>query len=376
MSKPGSPTAETHKCTKCNSNFTTKDEMTNHMKTHKEQERHECAICKFSFTTNDSMTNHMRTHKTAEYNCATCRSSFQTKVEMTNHMKTHKEQERHECVVCRLSFTTKDLMTNHMKTHKAAEYNCATCRSSFRTEVEMTNHIKTHKPKEKNCATCRSGFPSEVEMTNHIKTHGEGLDNMSDLQRAAASINIGIPCKTCRKDFSSMAELRSHRKTEHPTFRPCRNFPGTSEEDRCKYGDQCDWKHIILSEGTHLCWNCGNKFPSIYNLNFHRKQTHDNMGLCKQFNLPGGCTRGEDYCQFRHVIQTQPERAQAMTAQPQLGGAPTNGAQDFQRVPQNTAPTNNKTMNHSEKRSIMEMMRPIMTQQQTMNQQIMTMLSS
>ena len=211
---------------------------------------------------------------------------------------------------------------------------------------------------------------------------------MSDLQQAAASITDGIPCKTCRQLFPTISEIRSHRKTEHPSYRPCRNFPGTSAEDRCKYGAQCNWKHIELSEGAHICWNCGNIFKSISDLNFHRKQIHNNMGPCKKLNKPGGCSRGEEYCLFKHETQVRPEgaqadgahpqprRAQAHAAQPQSGGAQTNEAQDFQQVPQNTAPPNSTTMNLSEKHSMMEMMRQFMLQQQTMTQQIMTMLSS
>ena len=112
------------------------------------------------------------------------------------------------------------------------------------------------------------------------------------------------------------------------------------------------------------------------------------MGPCKKLNEPGGCFRGEEYCHVKHETQVrpggaqadaahpQPRGAQAHAAQPVYEGAQGNEAQDFQQVPQNTAPPNNMAMNFSEKHSMMEIMKQFIMHQQTMTQQIMTMLSS
>ena len=113
-----------------------------------------------------------------------------------------------------------------------------------------------------------------------------------------------------------MAEIRTHRKAEHPNYRPCKNYPGTSAEDRCKFGDRCDWPHLHLSPDSHICWTCGNIFTSQSDLSIHRKKVHKSTGPCKYYGQPGGCKRGDEGCHYLHIqTQSHPNEAHASTPQ-------------------------------------------------------------
>ena len=142
------------------------------------------------------------------------------------------------------------------------------------------------------------------------RDHSKGLDDMSDLQREAANIEPGLTCNTCKKKCKDMAEIRIHRKAEHPNYRPCRNYPGTSAEDRCKFGDKCDWPHLHLSEDSHICWSCGNIYPSKSDLAIHKEkhtQKHRPMQILEDYPANGGTNGLSDSLARRACLQQSSE---------------------------------------------------------------------
>ena len=94
---------------------------------------------------------------------------------------------------------------------------------------------------------------------------------MSPLQKVIqgeAEINPQITCKNCEQVFDEKNKLRKHMKDQHPSFKPCKNYP------ECSYGDQCDFYHIIMDENTLICWECGQIFSEKSALMMHRKTSH------------------------------------------------------------------------------------------------------
>ena len=250
----------------------------------------------------------------------------------------------------------------------SVEYPCTLCNLVFKTKTELEMHVKAHSQVvQYTCTSCEVISRTKTEQENHMKTHQQGLDNMSELQRAAADIEEGVKCNTCKKHLKDMGELRNHRKTEHIKYKPCRNFPGTSPEDRCKWGDRCDWKHSFRSADTPLCWTCGQIFTNKSTLAYHRKNEHNGTGPCKYNDLPGGCIRSDSDCHYLH-IQSESSTRETHVSKPQ----------DFRQGPSNTAPPNLT----QEKDSMLDIMKQYMMQQQQMAQQqqqmaqqVMTILS-
>ena len=175
---------------------------------------------------------------------------------------------------------------------------------------------------------------------------------------------------------------------------------GTSADDRCKFGDRCDWPHLHLSEDSHICWTCGNIYPSKSDLAIHRKNIHKNAGLCKYFGSPGGCKRGDEGCHYFH-IKNQSHFDEAHEAAPHStqtqsrpdgahgGGAPSNQSrpdealeesepneahagthQGFQKAPLNTTPPN-PTSKPMASNPMILLIKEFMNLQQQLNQQFL-----
>ena len=247
-----------------------------------------------------------------------------------------------------------------MKTHdKSHNFQCGICKYVSKSRNELENHMKTHdKGHIFPCVKCKSVYKTNSELETHMKSHNDGPNDMSELQRAADSIEDGLKCNTCNKQCKDMNEIRRHRKAEHPSYKPCKNFPGQSAEDRCKFGDQCDWNHVELREGECICWTCGLIFTNNSDLTFHRKNVHKSTGPCKYFGLPGGCNKEDKDCQFMH--------AKGETRQPHV-----TKTQGFRQVQQNTAPPIMRT----ERESALVMLKEYMMHQQEMAQQFIMKLS-
>ena len=243
----------------------------------------------------------------------------------------------------------------------SVQYPCPLCNLVFKTKAELEMHMKTHNQLvQYACTYCEVTSRTKAEQETHMKTHQQGLDNMSELQRATADIEEGVKCNTCKKYLKDMGELRNHRKNEHIKYKPCRNFPGQSAEDRCKFGDRCDWKHSFRSADTPLCWTCGQIFTNKSDLTYHRKNEHNGTGPCKYNDLPGGCTRSDTDCHYLHIRSESGTREAHIT-----------NSQDFQQGTSRKAPPNMR----KEKESMLDILKNYMLQQQQMAQQVMTILS-
>ena len=129
---------------------------------------------------------------------------------------------------------------------------------------------------------------------------------------------INFTCKKCEMTFESRVELRTHIRSKHPTFKPCKNFPG------CSYGENCDFNHITLKENTEICWECGQTFTEKLNLMNHRKTAHKTNQHCKKLKEIGGCPRSAETCWYSHDENNSTS-----------SGLNMNTLQDFPQAPQN-----------------------------------------
>ena len=199
-------------------------------------------------------------------------------------------------------FKTKETLRNHMNDHLESQNDVSQVQHKAQgTNPPMSNPRSMAYTGLYSCDKCRSKFQTKETLSEHMRDHQNGLNNMSELQREAANIEQGLTCNTCKKHCKDMTEIRTHRKAAHPNYRPCKNYPGTSAEDRCKFGDRCDWPHLHLSGDSQICWTCGNIFSSKSDLAIHRKNIHKSTAPCKYYGLPGGCKRGDEGCHFMHI---------------------------------------------------------------------------
>lgn len=134
-------------------------------------------------------------------------------------------------------------------------------------------------------------------------------------------INSGpkYKCNRCASNFTTKRELTTHIKEKHKTYKPCDYFI----ETRCELDDDCNFNHVILAQGQHICYTCGDIFKSKRDLINHIKEEHGNT-VCYKF-LQNKCTVRR--CFFKHIIQSAPNVGKTSEAPP----APT--YQDFPSLP-------------------------------------------
>ena len=176
------------------------------------------------------------------------------------------------CHICKLRCTTNNKLRTHMKSHTRDEtYDMSS----------LQNAIHTSKNTSKDTSKDTS-----LTISDHIQV----LRNR---------------CNKCKENFMEKHELRKHISAEHPTFKPCRNYKGPSDENSCSFGSKCDYNHIVVEEGTHICWECGQLFTRRGELMSHRKHTHGVSVICRKLREPGGCDRTNEECWYSHAKQKQ-----------------------------------------------------------------------
>ena len=91
------------------------------------------------------------------------------------------------------------------------------------------------------------------------------MSDLQDVLKRPESIsenkNTSSFCNICEKVFQNKNALTTHTKSDHPTFKPCRNFP-----DKCNFGENCNYNHIVLNANEDICWDCGELFSKKENL--------------------------------------------------------------------------------------------------------------
>ena len=125
-----------------------------------------------------------------------------------------------------------------------------------------------------------------------------------------------LKCYTCREEFSDRDVLRHHIREVHGTYKPCRKF----QNDRCDNDeDECDFNHIVLEQGKHICYKCGQIEGSKTNLLKHVTKKHGDIP-CHKFQT-NQCDFGSERCLFSHKVST-PTSQQGFQEPPQRNAPP------------------------------------------------------
>ena len=187
------------------------------------------------------------------------------------------------------------------------------CTFQCNSKKELDRHVN-----EKHmftCTVCPRNFKEIYGLASHIEKDHKNEINQSH------EINSGskYKCNRCASSFTTKRELTTHIKEKHKTYKPCDYFI----ETRCELDDDCNFYHVILAQGQHICYTCGDIFKSKRDLINHIKEKHGNT-VCYKF-LQNKCTVRR--CFFKHIIQSAPNVGKTSEAPP----APT--YQDFPSLP-------------------------------------------
>ena len=169
-----------------------------------------------------------------------------------------------KCAVCKLERDSKEKLERHMKNHiEDGDWTCDGCAYQCSDQNDLLNHL--------------------LEKRDHSTILLDHLLNKNVYDRRDK-------CNLCGEMFESKTSLHSHLLSSHKSYKPCNKMPNCS-------GEECRFNHDEITEGVHLCYQCGNEFSSRSELMDHMRQEHT-MPACKHY-LMGKCTFHEQ-CWYSH----------------------------------------------------------------------------
>ena len=154
-------------------------------------------------------------------------------------------------------------------------FECPICGLGRKTRGQIEQHMSTHDKQEEdsqfNCKDCQFQTMNRDQLYQHMDM-----------------IHKKFECNLCNTLFKTRKGLNIHSKEIHnKKFKLCRNFPSKN----CEYDSECTFQHIILNQGEHICFKCGDVYKSKTLLLNHIKSDHG-QETCKRF-LQNNCTFGE-----------------------------------------------------------------------------------
>jgi hypothetical protein len=225
-------------------------------------------------------------------------------VEITEANPWHvKQGTTFKCPICSFTRKTESQIRNHMQVHdnttstnptqerttKRSSPKCPICGHTSNTIIEIERHMKCHDDKEEdsmfNCKECDFQSMNNDQLKKHLVIKHEMYT-----------------CNTCNIICNGKEELNTHILRKHKSNKPCKNFASNS----CDY-EECRFKHIILKDNEHICYNCGEKTSSLRSLMKHIQEEHGSQP-CLKFSQ-NKCSRGQ-LCWYSHG-ESHPSQNQA-----------------------------------------------------------------
>ena len=215
--------------------------------------------------------------------CESCGKEYQNRSELFKHMNEHIE-ERADEVSQDHQHQVEDTLGAWERV--GSRYECPICGYTRNTKSQIQKHMDTHDEEEEDirCQECPYQTNNKDQLMEHIKrTHTKNN-------------HATFKCNMCDLNFRNQREVNTHNKNIHrKSYKPCRNFP----TNNCEYDSECHFDHIILNQGEHVCYKCGEVSKNKTLLMKHISIEHGEE-ICKKF-LDNKCQFGNK-CMFKHPI--------------------------------------------------------------------------
>ncbi|XP_022235588.1 zinc finger protein 423-like [Limulus polyphemus] len=322
---------QTYKCSKCEIQFATEDQLANHVIGHflTTTIKHGCQYCLKLFSKPDELQKHLlEIHAIHLYWCSLCEEMFDSKVNIQVHFAVKHSREStilkctsceavfcseldfqfhvrvaHSfrfrpfcCLLCNQGFPTEELLGHHLSTHKK-QYSCKRCNKTFHVEHLLDKHVQSHHladslPSSEVAgdpvlSSCSSDLMANDRMTISSSDHDQiknGMSSFAPLQISNEAINTGdhrkFCCDVCNETFFFKSQLISHHFHTHRI-----KTAGSQKMEQITISLFCSYckksfnshseleTHVRIHAATRLirsCDTCDEKFSSVAILAKHK----------------------------------------------------------------------------------------------------------
>ncbi|XP_051169079.1 protein suppressor of hairy wing-like isoform X2 [Leptopilina boulardi] len=321
-------TNKVYKCERCDKYFS----RSYHLNRHKLQSgchgelqtTFSCQVCNKEFTRKDNLREHLRSHagnqKRQKKQCSQCPKEFYTTQQLIIHERMHTGEKPINCDLCDKSFNSTLAMKKHRRVHTGEKpYECKFCKKRFAARETLNRHQRIHTGEKPHvCQYCKKSFIQAAQLRAHIFHHtGEN----------------GFTCEDCGKTFNRKARLTVHRKFVHEGVTPfmcdvCKR-PFTRKEDLAK--------HTLLHTGLkpHKCTKCEKSFATKSSLqahlNTHRREPPQSCAECGRAFIRQDCLMRHIRAKHRDLLEDIMGEAEKRHLQLQLFNIATTAAEKHKK---------------------------------------------
>ncbi|XP_041640648.1 zinc finger protein 852-like [Cheilinus undulatus] len=183
-------------CRRCGIQFSDKEKLEEHMKTHIKEKRYSCPDCGKRFINESYIQVHQRIHTGEKpFLCSQCGRGFHTASSLKIHEMQHSGERPFACAICGKSFRINSYLTAHYQTHiKDRPFICSVCGKGYSRAEELKVHHRLHtgeRPYE--CGECGKSFIYRQGLRQHQRTHAG--------RRIGPTRQLGRPKQEARLDI-------------------------------------------------------------------------------------------------------------------------------------------------------------------------------
>ena len=128
--------------------------------------------CLKEFSTKNGLDYHERTHSgVSPYQCDVCDKTFKSSSLCSRHKQIHSESKNFCCNICSKTFAQKSNLSKHLDIHAGTKpFICPDCSKSFTQKVHLDCHSVIHsKQKPWECGQCGSKFTKKSSLSRHVQ---------------------------------------------------------------------------------------------------------------------------------------------------------------------------------------------------------------
>lgn len=183
-------------CRRCGVQFSDKEKLEEHMKTHIKEKRYSCPDCGKKFINESYIQVHQRIHTGEKpFLCSECGRGFHTASSLKLHEMRHSGERPYACSICGKTFRINSYLTAHYQTHiKERPFVCSVCGKGYSRAEELKVHHRLHtgeRPYE--CGQCGKSFIYRQGLRQHQRTHAG--------RRIGPTRQLGRPKQEARLDI-------------------------------------------------------------------------------------------------------------------------------------------------------------------------------